>query len=68
MRSAGRGFGEAGFTRGAPLTVSLERGVGRRDFEAGGELVIYEEFGQDIVEIAELAQHITTRDCSTLWH
>ena len=27
-----------------------------RDFEAAGELVNYEEFGQDIAEIAELAQ------------
>jgi len=28
-----------------------------RDFEEAGELVIYEEFGQDIADIAHLAQH-----------
>ncbi len=29
-----------------------------RDFEKVGALVIYEEFGQDIADIAELAQRI----------
>ncbi len=40
----------------------LERRKGEasvlRDFEEAGELVVYEEFGQDIRDIAELAQRI----------
>jgi phage terminase large subunit-like protein len=40
----------------------LERRKGEasvlRDFEEAGELVIYDEFGQDIADIAELAQRI----------
>jgi phage terminase large subunit-like protein len=43
----------------------LERRKGEasvlRDFEEAGELVIYEEFGQDIAEIAELAQRIENK-------
>ena len=43
----------------------LERRKGEasvlRDFEATGESVIYEEFGQDIGEIAEIAQYIDNR-------
>ena len=43
----------------------LERRKGEasvlRDFEAAGELVIYEAFGQDIAEIAELARHIDNK-------
>src|SRR5215468_9640950 len=43
-------------------TSVLERRKGEvsvlRDFEQAGELVIYEEFGQDIADIAELAQQI----------
>ena len=40
----------------------LERRKGEasvlRDFEATGELVIYQEFGQDIADIAQLAQRV----------
>jgi len=43
----------------------LERRKGEasvlRDFEASGELVIYEEFGQDIAEIAQLARQIDNK-------
>lgn len=48
---------------GQRLHVSaLERRKGEasvlRDFEEAGDLVVYEEFGKDIAEIAELAKHI----------
>ena len=43
----------------------LERRKGEasvlRAFEAAGELVIYEKFGQDIAEIAEIAQYIDNK-------
>ena len=36
-----------------------------RDFEEAGDLVVCEEFGKDIAEIAELAKHITDMACCT---
>ena len=32
-----------------------------RDFEAASDLLIYEEFGQDIAEIAEVARYIDSK-------
>jgi phage terminase large subunit-like protein len=46
-------------------TSVLERRKGEasvlRDFEEAGELVIYDEFGQDIADIAQLAQRVDER-------
>ena len=43
----------------------LERRKGEasvlRDFEAAGELLIYEEFGQDMAEVSQLAQQIDNK-------